>query len=165
MCGIIKGTIGFGMPTVSISLLIFFIDIKIIIALILIPTIIVNVYQLSRGGNFKKIVPVGSFFLEQDWYKKVKDQKKISKIDILFTGLKPNDWLYINNINQHNNNLYRMWIKKIAKLYPHLSISIKNHGDLKDNKIEEEFFKNTKVQILKNKSINASYGYINKSYP
>lgn len=115
------------------------------------------------GGNFKRIVPVGSFFLEQDWYKKVKDQKKISKIDILFTGLKPNDWLYINNINQQNNNLYRIWIKKIAKLYPHLSINIKNHGDLKENKFEEEFFKNTNVQILKNKSINASYGYINKS--
>ena len=38
--------------TVSISLLL---DIKIIIALILIPTLIVNIYQLSRGGNFKKI--------------------------------------------------------------------------------------------------------------
>ena len=58
-------------------------------------------------------------------------RQTISKIDILFTGLKPNDWLYINNINQHNNNLYRIWIKKIAKLYPHLSINIKNHGDLK----------------------------------
>ena len=63
LCGIIKGTIGFGMPTVSISLLIFFIDIKIIIALILIPTIIVNVYQLSRGGNFKKIFDETKFFL------------------------------------------------------------------------------------------------------
>ena len=55
ICGVIKGTIGFGMPTVSISLLVFFIDVKVIIALILIPTIIVNFYQLSRGGNFKKI--------------------------------------------------------------------------------------------------------------
>lgn len=63
LCGIIKGTIGFGMPTVSISLLIFFIDIKIIIALILIPTIIVNAYQLSRGGNFKKIFDETKFFL------------------------------------------------------------------------------------------------------
>ena len=48
-CGIIKGTIGFGMPTVSISLLVFFIDIKILIALILIPTIVVNIYQLSKN--------------------------------------------------------------------------------------------------------------------
>ena len=63
LCGIIKGTIGFGMPTISISLLIFFIDIKIIIALILIPTIIVNAYQLSRGGNFKKIFDETKFFL------------------------------------------------------------------------------------------------------
>ena len=56
LCGVIKGSIGFGMPTVSISLLSFVIDIKIIIALILIPTLIVNMYQLSKGGNFKKIL-------------------------------------------------------------------------------------------------------------
>jgi uncharacterized membrane protein YfcA len=63
ICGAIKGTIGFGMPTVSISLLVFFIDVKVIIALILIPTIIVNFYQLSRGGNFKKIFNETKFFL------------------------------------------------------------------------------------------------------
>ena len=62
-CGVIKGTIGFGMPTVSISLLVFFIDIKLIIALILIPTIVVNIYQLSRGGNFIKIINETKFFL------------------------------------------------------------------------------------------------------
>ena len=62
-CGVIKGTIGFGMPTVSISLLVFFIDIKIIIALILIPTIVVNIYQLSRGGNLIKILKETKFFL------------------------------------------------------------------------------------------------------
>ena len=56
LCGVIKGSIGFGMPTVSISLLSFVLDVKIIIALILVPTLVVNVYQLSRGGNFKKIV-------------------------------------------------------------------------------------------------------------
>ena len=62
-CGVIKGTIGFGMPTVSISLLVFLIDIKIIIALILIPTIVVNAYQLTRGRNFKKIFHDTKFFL------------------------------------------------------------------------------------------------------
>jgi len=63
LCGIIKGTIGFGMPTVSISLLVFFIDIKLIIALILIPTIVVNIYQLSIGGNLIKILRETKFFL------------------------------------------------------------------------------------------------------
>jgi uncharacterized membrane protein YfcA len=63
LCGVIKGSIGFGMPTVSISLLAFVLDIKIIIALILIPTLIVNIYQLSRGGNFIKIIKETKFFL------------------------------------------------------------------------------------------------------
>ena len=63
ICGLIKGSIGFGMPTVSISLLVFLMDVKLIIALILIPTIIVNIYQLSRGGNFKKIIHETKYFL------------------------------------------------------------------------------------------------------
>jgi uncharacterized membrane protein YfcA len=63
LCGVIKGSIGFGMPTVSISLLSFVLDVKIIIALILIPTLVVNIYQLSRGGNFKKIISETKYFL------------------------------------------------------------------------------------------------------
>jgi len=63
LCGVIKGSIGFGMPTVSISLLFFVIDIKNIIALILIPTLLVNIYQLSKGGNFIKIINETKFFL------------------------------------------------------------------------------------------------------
>jgi uncharacterized membrane protein YfcA len=63
LCGVIKGSIGFGMPTVSISLLSFILDVKIIIALILIPTLVVNIYQLSRGGNFKKIISETKYFL------------------------------------------------------------------------------------------------------
>ena len=51
------------MPTVSISLLSFVLDVKIIIALILIPTLVVNIYQLSRGGNFKKIISETKYFL------------------------------------------------------------------------------------------------------
>ncbi len=63
LCGVIKGSIGFGMPTVSISLLFFVVDIKNIIALILIPTLLVNIYQLSKGGNFIKIINETKFFL------------------------------------------------------------------------------------------------------
>lgn len=117
----------------------------------------------NLGGNFKNIIPVGSFFLEHEWYKKKKDQRIIPKIDILFTGINPNNWLYINNINYHNNNLYRIWIKKISGLYPDLSIKIKNHGNFKGSQFEKNFFKKSNVEILENKSINASYGYMNKS--
>lgn len=115
------------------------------------------------GGNLKKIVPVGSFFLEHEWHKTKKDQKIIPNIDVLFTGINPNDWLYLNDINYYNNNLYKVWIKKISNIYPNLSIKIKNHGNFKGNEIEKKFFKNTNVEVLDNKSINASYGYMNKS--
>ena len=117
----------------------------------------------NLGGNFKKLVPVGSFFLEHDWYRKKKDQKIIPKTDVLFTGLKPNHWLYINNINIYNDYLYRVWIKRISKVYPNLTFKIKNHGFFQGFKFERNFFKNSNVEILENKSINMSYGFMNKS--
>ncbi len=63
VCGVVKGSIGFGLPTVSISLLAFLIDVKLVIALILIPTLIINIYQLCKGGNLKKIFFETKYFL------------------------------------------------------------------------------------------------------
>ena len=51
LCGVIKGSIGFGMPTVSISLLSFVIDIKIIIALILGPVFGVELNKIPIWVN------------------------------------------------------------------------------------------------------------------
>ena len=118
----------------------------------------------NLDGNVKKTVPVGSFFLEHDWFKKQKDQKSIKKMDILFMGMNPNDWLYMNDTNFYNYEyLNREWIKKISKLYPNLSIGIKHHANFSGSELEEQFFQNTNVKILSHDSINYSYGYINKS--
>ena len=116
------------------------------------------------GGNIKKTIPVGSFFLEHDWYSRKRDHKSIPKIDILFMGMNPNDWLYINNENYYNyEHLNRSWIKKISLQYPKLNIKIKHHANFSGSEYENNFFKNTNVEILENKSINFSYGYMNNS--
>ena len=116
------------------------------------------------GGNIKKTIPVGSFFLEHDWYSRKRDHKSIPKIDILFMGMNPNDWLYINNENYYNyEHLNRSWIKKISLQYPKLNIKIKHHANFAGSEYENNFFKNTNVEILENKSINFSYGYMNNS--
>ena len=126
-------------------------------------------YSLKRlkffGGRINKSLPVGSFFLEHDWYRKKKDLNKIPKNDILIMGLNPNTWLEINNTNKKNYEFtIRRWIKKIGVLYPNLSIMIKHHGNLRNNEFEKKFFeKNINISSeIANFSKNKSYGFIKK---
>lgn len=52
MGGLVKGLIGFGMPTVAIGVLTLFIDLKTAVALFFIPAIIANFLQAIDGKNF-----------------------------------------------------------------------------------------------------------------
>ena len=126
-------------------------------------------YSLKRlklfGGRVKKSLPVGSFFLEHDWFRKKKDLKLVPKNDILIMGLNPNTWLEINNTNKKNYEFtIRNWIKKIGILYPNLKIMIKHHGNLKNNEYEKKFFKKNKniTSAIANFTKNGSYGFIKK---
>ena len=126
-------------------------------------------FSLNRlrefGGRVNKIFPVGSFFLEHDWHRKKKDLTKVPKIDILITGLNPNTWLQLNNLNFKNHEFVtRKWIKDISKLYPKFKIMVKHHANLKDNEYEKKFFKGSNIiSKIKSNSNNNTYGYIQKS--
>tara|TARA_B100000963_G_scaffold50944_1_gene39064 strand:+ start:25 stop:783 length:759 start_codon:yes stop_codon:yes gene_type:complete len=60
--GLIKGLIGVGLPTVTLTLLSFIFDIKISISIILLPVILTNLYQMIDGKYLKKIVKNTKFF-------------------------------------------------------------------------------------------------------
>ncbi len=60
--GLIKGLIGVGLPTVTLTFLSFIFDIKISISIILLPIIITNLYQMIDGKYLKKIVSDTKFF-------------------------------------------------------------------------------------------------------
>ena len=117
------------------------------------------------GGRVDRSYPIGSFFLEHDWYRKKKDLKKVRKNDILIMGLNPNTWLYLNNLNFENHELIsRKWIKDISKLYPKLKVMVKHHANLKQNEYEKKFFNGSNIITkIKPNSNNYSYGYIFKS--
>ncbi|MEM7445441.1 MAG: sulfite exporter TauE/SafE family protein [Pseudomonadota bacterium] len=51
IAGTVKGVIGLGLPTVSLGLLILFIDLRAAMALLLIPAFATNVWQAAVGGN------------------------------------------------------------------------------------------------------------------
>ena len=61
--GLVKGTIGVGLPTVTLTLLSFFFDIKDSISFILIPVILTNLVQMLDGKELKYIIQQTKFFL------------------------------------------------------------------------------------------------------
>jgi len=60
--GLIKGLIGVGLPTVTLTFLSFIFDIKESISIILIPVILTNLYQMIDGKYLKKIISDTKFF-------------------------------------------------------------------------------------------------------
>jgi uncharacterized membrane protein YfcA len=50
--GVVKGTIGMGLPTTLVSLLAQFLDPRMAIALLLVPAVVTNVWQVYRAGGF-----------------------------------------------------------------------------------------------------------------
>jgi len=61
--GIVKGTIGVGLPTITIGLLTFFFDIKESIPLILLSVVFTNLFQAFEGRNFKIVIKDNLYFL------------------------------------------------------------------------------------------------------
>ena len=60
--GLVKGLIGVGLPTVTLTFLSFIFDIKVSISIILLPVILTNLYQMIDGKYLKKIINDTSIF-------------------------------------------------------------------------------------------------------
>tara|TARA_B100000609_G_scaffold82551_1_gene65889 strand:- start:3759 stop:4517 length:759 start_codon:yes stop_codon:yes gene_type:complete len=60
--GVVKGLIGVGLPTVSLTFLSFIFDIKESISIILLPVIFTNLYQMLNGKYLKQIIGDTKYF-------------------------------------------------------------------------------------------------------
>ena len=119
------------------------------------------------GGEVKKFIPVGSLFMETQWYKKKKYLKNVPKSDILIIG---QNTLY--NTRHYNNNdyekdyygIYLDWLKRLSNDFPHKKIILKHHYYYTIDPREIEKLKDTNIKFLiKDESINSSYAYPFKS--
>ena len=54
--GIVKGLVGFGMPTISLGLLTVFVGLNQAIVLILWPTLVTNIWQAFYGGHLRSLL-------------------------------------------------------------------------------------------------------------
>lgn len=56
LAGTVKGVLGIGLPTISISILAQFVDPRVAIAFLLLPALVTNTWQIYRGGQIKRSV-------------------------------------------------------------------------------------------------------------
>ena len=56
LAGTVKGVIGLGLPTVALGLLTAFVGLQPAIALMLVPSLVTNVWQASVGGHFAAVL-------------------------------------------------------------------------------------------------------------
>lgn len=56
LAGIVKGVIGMGMPTVSLGLLLFGMELPTAVQIIVVPTVVTNVWQALIGDGFSRLV-------------------------------------------------------------------------------------------------------------
>lgn len=122
---------------------------------------------LKLGGKIKKIVPVGSLFMENAWFSKKKDFRNVPKSNIIILGINTlkNTRHYVNNIYENSYyNSFLDWINQLALDFPNLKIIYKHHNDYMLDIKEKKKLINSKVKVLiLNKSINSSYAYAYKS--
>lgn len=61
--GLVKGVVGFGLPTLSLALLAIVIGLKPAMTLILLPSLVTNVWQATSGGHFRYVAKRTWLFL------------------------------------------------------------------------------------------------------
>ena len=118
------------------------------------------------GGEIDFFKPVGSFFMENAWFKQKKDLEKIPDIDVLIIGINaPYPRGCINN--DFHNSYYKEfipWIVKISKEFPNKKIFYKHHSYFKGDVRASELLNNANLKVIVNdKSLNSTYGWAFKS--
>ena len=62
--GLVKGVIGWGLPSISLAILTVFTNLPTSIVLMLAPSLVTNIWQATMGGKFRKILfRLWSFYL------------------------------------------------------------------------------------------------------
>ncbi len=102
----------------------------------------------NLGGNIKKIISVGSLFMERGLYRR-KDKNKFKSYDLLVFASNHNGNAH-SGYNSYYDDYYTHfeWIKKFSEEYPKFEICIKLKKILTDQKVKKLFDKSKNVYII-----------------
>ena len=116
------------------------------------------------GSVIKKIIPIGSLFLENNLNQVKKNLK--NKIDICNIGI---NWAHRNHTSNIDNkideNYYKhiKWLKKISLEFPDLKILIKHHQNYRGDKKEINILKGSSIDIIYDEKNKNTYQYLEDS--
>ena len=120
------------------------------------------------GGEINTLKPVGSLFMEDQWFRKKHNLKKVPRSDILIIGINTlyNNRHHVNHVYEKNYyNIYLKWLTKLSNDYPNKKIILKHHVDYA--KDPREFAVLSKIPNIKVEvghiSENGTYAYAFKS--
>jgi hypothetical protein len=119
------------------------------------------------GGRVRKTIPVGSLYMERDWFNQKLDIDKIKEIDILILGGNQTKlWL---SSKDHVDAYYESikWLTKFSNKYKNIKVCLKHHDSyfkVSPDKKELKLLKNSNVDFLPSyDNKHKSYGYGFKS--
>ena len=114
---------------------------------------------IASSGKFKKIISVGSLFMENIFYK-----KKLEKIDFDLLNVISDGPNFSDGFKNYNKNWieHLSWLKKLSAEDEKLKIVIKRRPNdkLDKNNFLDNFFKDSGVQIIFGETpLNKEYSY------
>ena len=120
------------------------------------------------GGEIKILKPVGSLFMEDQWFRKEHDLKRVPNSDILIIGINTffNNRHHVNYVFDKNYyDIFLNWLLKLSNDYPDKKIILKHHVDYaKDPKEFEILNKISNIKVVvDHDSENGTYAYAFKS--
>ncbi len=120
----------------------------------------------TLGSEIKTFKPVGSFLMEDRWFKQKKDFSQIPNVDVLIIGINtpwPRGCINSDFYNSYYKK-FLLWVKKISNDFPNKKIIYKHHNNfIGDNRESKILFNSNIERIIEDKSINSSYAWAYKS--
>jgi hypothetical protein len=111
----------------------------------------------NQGGRIDNIFPVGSLFMEHYFVGKEKPIEETEKYDIILIGYNIGD--FQDSYSSYWSDYYEhfRWLVGISEKFPHLKIGIKHHPNNKEDIIEKNIIKGTRISYIEHDF--SSYDY------
>ena len=113
----------------------------------------------TLGGKVKKILPVGSLFMERDFFNRNLNNDFFSYDMLVFASNHNSNFHSGYNSYYEDYYLHFDWIKKFSEENPNFKIGIKLKTILTDQKVKKKFSKSNNVEFLVDKSLDWSDSY------
>jgi hypothetical protein len=105
--------------------------------------------MLRYGGSARRVVPVGSMFMEVLWFDKKIATEKVFDLVILGMNI-ANEYDRMDSFSEFMDDYYSVanWCAKLTIERPNFRVALIHHSSLKEDLIEADILKGSNVEVL-----------------